>query len=45
VPAALARALGEDQKWTCAQNPRPAFASCDAPEERMRENETWDEAA
>ena len=45
VPAALARALGEDQKWTCALNPRPAFASCDAPEERMRENETWDEAA
>ena len=45
VPAALAREIGEDQKWTCAQNPRSAFASCDAPEERMRENETWDEAA
>ena len=45
VPASLAAALGEDQKWTCAQNPRPAFASCDAPEEKMRENETWDERA
>ena len=45
VPASLAGALGKDQKWTCAQNPRPAFASCDAPEEKMRENETWDEAS
>ena len=31
VPAALAREIGEDQKWTCAQNPRSAGASCDAP--------------
>ena len=45
VPASLVAALGEDQKWTCVSNPRPAFASCDAPEEKMRENETWDEQA
>ena len=37
VPEAVVRALGDDDKWQCHQNPNPKFKSCDVPEEKWEE--------
>jgi hypothetical protein len=34
VPAFVADALGDDDKWHCVEHPDGAFASCDVPEEK-----------
>ncbi len=33
VPKSVTQALGENDKWACAQNPNAEFKSCDVPEE------------
>ena len=33
VPKTVVAALGDNDRWECAQNPRAAFNACDIPEE------------
>ena len=37
VPEAVVRALGDDDKWQCHQNPNPKFKACDVPEEKWED--------
>ena len=33
LPKTVVAALGDNDRWECAQNPRAAFNACDIPEE------------